>query len=696
MDRSDDRMQRALERCASEPVQQPGAIQPAGFLFAVDTGFRRITHVSAGIGDHLGIDAHALLGESPERLFSRKVLNRLALELRDRQQMHAAVRTRIQTPSGSRRYQLFGYQSRGCVVIEGERLQRSARAGVLGSVNDWLSHFARLESREALMQALVDGVRFITEYDRILLYVFDPQWNGEVEAESLAPGVDGFLHHHFPATDIPPQVRALYAINPVRTIVDASAAAEALLVEDSAASQPLDLSPGVLRAVSPVHARYLANMGVRSSFSIALDDRQGLWGLLSGHNLHSPRQLSPAVRDACRVMVQMANQRLALLAARREAVFLEQVRDSRGQVADWRGRIPSQSSLLDKLGPVWLRLLQASGCALLVGREIACFGRTPPPETLRTVRAWLNLEQASSNLWQSRALGETPLAQWIDPAVACGMLAASLPLGEVGSGSLLFFREEQLHVRRWAGNPDKLLGEDEQGPVLSPRRSFAARREAERGTCTEWTRLEQEAAMDLAEDLAIAMSSQALLESNRRLEEERRALHEANRRLEQLATTDTLTGVWNRYHLESSIDAELSAAQRYQRPCALILFDIDHFKQFNDTHGHEAGDRVLREVTAAASASLRDTDQLGRWGGEEFLVLVTNSSLASAERLAERLRQAVASLDLGELGSVTASFGVSGYREGDRRRSLVERADQAMYQAKDAGRNQVVVATDPE
>lgn len=196
--------------------------------------------------------------------------------------------------------------------------------------------------------------------------------------------------------------------------------------------------------------------------------------------------------------------------------------------------------------------------------------------------------------------------------------------------------------------------------------------------------------MDLAEDLAVAMSSQALVETNARLEAERQALREANRKLKQLASTDSLTGVWNRYHLEAAIDTELSAAQRYQRPCAVVLFDIDHFKQFNDTHGHEAGDRVLKEVTAAVESNLRDTDRLGRWGGEEFLVLVTNSHLDSATRLAERLRQAVLALDLAELGSVTASFGVAGYRQGDSRRSLVKRADRAMYRAKDAGRNRVV------
>ncbi|MDZ7784531.1 MAG: diguanylate cyclase [Halioglobus sp.] len=693
MKKQDDRLRQALARCADEPVQQPGAIQPAGFLFAVDAAFDQVTHASAGLERYLDVDARGVLGESPESLFGRTLLNRLRESLCDERLGGAAVRTRIKCHGRSQRYQLFAYPSGDHVVVEAERLERSRRSGVLGTVNDWLSYFAGLESRETLTQALVDGVRLITAYDRVLLYVFDRQWNGQVEAESLAPGTEGFLHHRFPSTDIPEQVRALYAINPVRAIVDGDAGSEPVLALDNVAAAPLDLSPGVLRAVSPVHAQYLANMGVRSSFSIALEDRQGLWGLLSGH-AQQPRQLSPPVRDACRVMVQMANQRLALLKARREAAFLEQVRDSRGQVADWRGQVYSPRRILTSLGPDWLQLMQASGCALLVGEEVACCGRSPDPETLRTLRGWLNQQQASSNLWQTHATGNTPLGQWLDPAVGCGVLAASLPLGEEGAGSLLFFREEQAHTRRWAGEPAKLLSEDERGPKLSPRHSFASWEEEVRGTSAEWTRLEQEAAMDLAEDLAVAMSSKALQEANARLEEEQEALREANRQLEELASTDSLTGVWNRYHLEASIDTEISAAQRYERPCGVILFDIDHFKHFNDTHGHEAGDRVLKEVTAAVAGNLRDTDHLGRWGGEEFLVLVTNSDLDNSARLAERLRQAVTALDLGELGSVTASFGVAGYRDGDSRRSLVKRADLAMYRAKEAGRNRVVVDSD--
>jgi len=120
-----------------------------------------------------------------------------------------------------------------------------------------------------------------------------------------------------------------------------------------------------------------------------------------------------------------------------------------------------------------------------------------------------------------------------------------------------------------------------------------------------------------------------------------------------------------------------------------LLFDIDHFKQFNDQHGHEAGDRVLKTLATTVESCLRAGDRFGRWGGEEFLIL-TGIDPKGAELLAERLRRKVEEIDLGDLGQVTISIGVASYHPGDNRKQLVARADQAMYQAKSEGRNRVV------
>ncbi len=186
------------------------------------------------------------------------------------------------------------------------------------------------------------------------------------------------------------------------------------------------------------------------------------------------------------------------------------------------------------------------------------------------------------------------------------------------------------------------------------------------GKSEAWQRVERLAVMDLGEDLTLAISAYEISTLNMHLERERKALAAANQRLEQLAHFDPLTQVWNRYRIEQAIDAELVAAKRYGAAFALLLFDVDHFKQINDTHGHSVGDDVLVSLARLVETSLRGCDHLGRWGGEEFVVLATHSDMDAAVGLAERLRSLVATLHVSGLDQpITVSIGVAIWQPGD-------------------------------
>ena len=169
------------------------------------------------------------------------------------------------------------------------------------------------------------------------------------------------------------------------------------------------------------------------------------------------------------------------------------------------------------------------------------------------------------------------------------------------------------------------------------------------------------------------------------------ALREEVRSLEQRATTDPLTGAWNRRQLEDAAAGEMRRSTRYGHPLALLLVDIDHFKRVNDTHGHAEGDRVLRTVADLVRGSIRLSDSLTRWGGEEFIVLMPNTGLASATILAERIREAVFGHAFEGLGPVSISLGVAEYLAASSLGDWVARADQALYRAKSMGRNRVEV-----
>ncbi len=154
--------------------------------------------------------------------------------------------------------------------------------------------------------------------------------------------------------------------------------------------------------------------------------------------------------------------------------------------------------------------------------------------------------------------------------------------------------------------------------------------------------------------------------------------------------TDKLTALYNRVMLDETLALEISMSERHQHPFAVIISDIDHFKTINDNYGHLTGDKVLQGIAELLKGNLRKTDLAGRWGGEEFLLILRQQGTAEAALLAEKLRRVIAEHPFPTIGSVTASFGIAEFQTGDSALTLLSRADAALYQAKGNGRNQVV------
>ncbi len=174
--------------------------------------------------------------------------------------------------------------------------------------------------------------------------------------------------------------------------------------------------------------------------------------------------------------------------------------------------------------------------------------------------------------------------------------------------------------------------------------------------------------------------------------EKRLELQELARDLKSQATTDPLTGLSNRLKFDQTLANEMLRSERYRMPLALVLYDIDHFKEVNDTHGHQIGDQVLIELTRFVSSRIRSTDSLSRWGGEEFILLLPGSNVSMAYLVAEKLRSVIEQCRFEGVGVVTCSFGIAEYSEGDSAEALLVRADKALYRAKINGRNRVETA----
>jgi len=166
---------------------------------------------------------------------------------------------------------------------------------------------------------------------------------------------------------------------------------------------------------------------------------------------------------------------------------------------------------------------------------------------------------------------------------------------------------------------------------------------------------------------------------------------ESQGELEKLSLTDSLTGLYNRRHLMGTLASEVQRSRRLRRAFSVLLADVDRFKQYNDTHGHLAGDAALVKIAEVFRKTTRQVDCVARYGGEEFVVMLLEANMATATLVAERIRARVAEQDLGE-GSLTLSIGVAEYPDGgDTPEELIATADGAMYKAKSGGRNRVVV-----
>ncbi len=164
-----------------------------------------------------------------------------------------------------------------------------------------------------------------------------------------------------------------------------------------------------------------------------------------------------------------------------------------------------------------------------------------------------------------------------------------------------------------------------------------------------------------------------------------------NKELERLSVTDRLTGVFNRLRLDQFLDEQLARKQRYGADFSIVLLDVDHFKSVNDTYGHPVGDQVLVDIARLLSEGTRELDLVGRWGGEEFLVVCPDTGFEGAMATAEKLRALIASHVFEAVGSKTASFGVAMVRSEDSIAAMMARVDAALYRSKTGGRNRVEV-----
>jgi diguanylate cyclase (GGDEF)-like protein len=645
--------------CKLDDLHLGNRIQSFGGLLAVDRRTQWIVACSQNIETFIGKSPAELLGQPQRVAFSTAQAVDL-LHRADRPGPHVPHIQRMQLNHQS--MLVATHSVADCTLFEIEASETQWQAFGFSDRVVYLQALAGTKTADSAAQLLFEHIADITQYDRVMLYKFLPEWHGEVIAERLKPGVHGFLGLRFPATDLPANARRLYLINWQRIIADVHA--DTVAVRALPGHELIDFSYSQLRAVHPVHIEYLQNLGVEASFSVSIIVAGQLWGLVLCHHM-AAKALSMNQRQLCEDLARTASLHMSDMVA----LQLTQERSSfRAELAKILGGLGSDTGnrrgIVSQLTHVG-RAFRADGILAHVDGQDFHSGSVPDDISLSALRDSLVTYDRSAVAVRSRI--SPSLEQY--PSLsrfACGTLY--IPLTD--QDFLLLLRSEQISAVKWAGKPQCYSDTGEEITQLTPRASFQGWSEQVRGSSEPWDQIEIESAQRLR---------QLLIEHTERL------------RLESLALRDPLTGLANRFMFERALQEAIKRAIKDDALTAVFVLDLDKFKPVNDTLGHAAGDALLTQVGERLIGLMRSRDTVARLGGDEFgIVALDLSHAADADRTAERILEEIRRPFIIQSHSVEigVSIGISmcpidAIEHGE----LLEDADLALYQAKDAGRN---------
>jgi len=494
-----------LTNCDREPIHIPGRVQSHGFI--VVTGEDdQITHVSANITAFTGIDATSMPGKKSsilDEVLGKKPTGFLS-QLISLGQHPDGFRPNnpYRVTIAGNPWNLIINQSPDHYLFEFEPERTDLESELQHKVGRSLSEMLAYKELSELLNNVAVQIKKIIHYDRVMIYKFHNDGHGEVVAETKNEELEPWLGLHYPASDIPQQARELYKLNLVRLIADVHTEPAALLTHEE---QPLDLTNSGLRAVSPIHIQYLKNMGVASSFSVSILDRDKLWGLIACHN-YTPRFINFNQRESAKLVGQVLSSAISFRQQEEDQNLLSKSRES---ISTLTRSLLHGSSIPDALFAAegeLLKVVGATGAAFVFEKKTYTMGQVPGEKFLNELCEWLSIHvddcYANSNL-----VAEYPAAKEQQDTVS-GLLTCRLSkeLNEF----IIWFRPERIAYVNWAGNPEKPTSNTESGLMtISPRESFKVWSQEVHQHSLPWEPGDHAAANQLREEINFAISRRA-------------------------------------------------------------------------------------------------------------------------------------------------------------------------------------------
>jgi two-component system, chemotaxis family, sensor kinase Cph1 len=679
MENSEERSDplRNLSECAREPIQIIGHIQPHGVLFALSEPDLIVRQVSANVSTAIGLSPDRLLGSSIENVLGVRQFEKFQFQVLSNQPLPTEF---LQIDANGHSIDAHGLAHRydGVLILELDFLHGTHSLEPLKLDAHIRIPLTRMEQTTDLVELFhraAEEIRLLSGFDRVMIYRFDRDWNGEVTAEATGSMPILYLGSRFPESDIPAQARQLFLANRSRSIADVDAKPVPIVPEiGPVTGRPLDLTRSYLRTAAPIHLKYLRNMVVQSSMTLSIVVNHQLWGLVACHSA-GPHRLDRTTRSVCELVVQVFATQVALLT---DYLDLQSRLTSRKAVERHIDAVEAAESLAqawEATGAQLLDLLAADGLVARFDGAVRYLGQPVAEELLHPVIAKLKSISV-------RGIASSNMLGALDPSAASYASEASgaLYMGFAeGNGDYIFLlRREFAATLVWAGNPDKAASLDEHGR-LRPRHSFAAWKETVRGRSLPWSDLELENASFLREQ-AIRWR-------------EAEMLRKSEDQVRYLAKYDTLTGLLNRHAVYVKLEQCIREAEAGNSQLAVLFVDLDHFKPINDRYGHAVGDQILKITAQRMQDQVRSDDCVGRFGGDEFIIILPSGPgmETAVLKLVGGILRAVEEpieIDSGARVNVTASIGLSRYPiDGTSSDVLISRSDVAMYGIKRGGGN---------
>jgi light-regulated signal transduction histidine kinase (bacteriophytochrome) len=520
-----------LTNCEQEPIHVPGSIQPHGFLIAIDTDFV-IRYTSANVNNFAALSVEEVLQQPIETIIGVE-------QLADFQHYINHLQERLTTPHivniENTQFQCIIHKSHDLLICEFEPVSEFIPR--VSTVYDQAINFARYMGEAMTLQQLSHSVaseiRNLTGYDRVMVYRFDKDYNGEVFAESKVDEQEPFLGLHYPHTDIPAQARQLYIKNLLRLIVDVNYTPVPIFTKEAATNESLDLSYSTLRSVSPIHVEYLKNMGVGATLTISLIHEGKLWGLIACHH-YSYKYIDHYTRIAAQLQGHFLTSQIQVREMAEEYTVATNINKSLETLLNltFKPERPALQELVNQ--PQILEIAHAGGVAVILNDIVYKAGKTPDDESILKISAFAR-QRASKGFYSTSALPESmPEAiGWCE--TASGILYYQL--GVVHDETIIWFRPESLEEINWSGDPEKAIVKDANG--LSPRKSFQLYQQIVKCRSHEWTKTEQTAASTFSYSLQKFITLILLTEEEARQRELTKQLRESNLELENISWIST-------------------------------------------------------------------------------------------------------------------------------------------------------------